>query len=119
MACRRTVVTTPPNLFRPSLALTLIHGYNFVYMINMASQGWNLVIATAAVVYGLLVWALAPGFGGHPVVADAKPRAMNNQDCQERTTLPIQTATPSPDVKIPPLDAAVPPRTETATFALG
>ena len=31
----------------------------------------------------------------------------------------MQTARHSPDVKIPPLDTAIPARTETATFGLG
>ncbi len=42
-----------------------------------------------------------------------------NQVNQERTMLPMQLATLSPGVKIPPMDAAVPAKTETATFALG
>jgi hypothetical protein len=44
---------------------------------------------------------------------------VNNHDKQERTMIPMQPATLSPGVKIPPLDAAVPAHNETATFALG
>ena len=42
-----------------------------------------------------------------------------NQGNQEKTMLPTQQNPLSPGVKIPPLDAAVPVKTETATFALG
>jgi hypothetical protein len=42
-----------------------------------------------------------------------------NQSNQERTISPMQPATLSQGVKIPPIDAAVPAHTETATFALG
>ena len=42
-----------------------------------------------------------------------------NQGNQERTVLPMQPATLSPGTIIPPIDAAVPAHTETATFALG
>jgi hypothetical protein len=42
-----------------------------------------------------------------------------NQGNQERTIFPMQPATSFPGTKIPPVDAAVPGRTETATFALG
>jgi hypothetical protein len=42
-----------------------------------------------------------------------------NQGNQERTMLPMQQTELTPGVKIPPLDAAVPVKTETATFALG
>ena len=42
-----------------------------------------------------------------------------DQGNQERTILPMQPATLSPGTKIPPVDAAVPAHTETATFALG
>ena len=42
-----------------------------------------------------------------------------NQGNKERTTSPMQQTTLAPGVKIPPGDAAVPVKTETATFALG
>jgi hypothetical protein len=42
-----------------------------------------------------------------------------DQGNQERTILPMQPATLSPATKIPPIDAAVPAQTATATFALG
>jgi hypothetical protein len=41
------------------------------------------------------------------------------QGHQERTMLSMQLARLFPGVKIPPVDAAVPAHTETATFALG
>ena len=43
----------------------------------------------------------------------------HNQGNQKRTTLPMQQTKLTPGVKIPPVDAAVPVKTETATFALG
>jgi hypothetical protein len=43
----------------------------------------------------------------------------HDQDNQERTILPMQQATLAQGVRIPPVDAAVPAKTETATFALG
>lgn len=49
----------------------------------------------------------------------SSPAAMNNQSHQERTTLPMQWAELPSEFKIPPIDAAVPAKTETATFALG
>jgi hypothetical protein len=49
----------------------------------------------------------------------SSPAAMNNQSHQERTTLPMQRAKLPPGLKMPPVDAAVPAKTETATFALG
>ncbi len=42
-----------------------------------------------------------------------------DQGNQERTILPMQPVTLSPATKIPPVDAAVPAKTATATFALG
>ena len=57
---------------------------------------------------GLAVF-LSPGFS----------LAGTNNAKQERTMLPMLQAQLSSGVKIPPVDAAVPAKTETATFALG
>jgi hypothetical protein len=43
----------------------------------------------------------------------------HDQDNQERTILPMPQATLAQGVRIPPVDAAVPAKTKTATFALG
>jgi hypothetical protein len=78
----------------------------------------NFIIAMSALVFGLAVGAKAQDPGGRHVPAALQCQAVNDKSHQERTTL-MQTAMPSPEVKIPPLDAAVPARTETATFGLG
>jgi len=87
-------------------------------MKNLATQALTLIIATLALNLGLAVGAAAQNFGGRPVSAAAPPQAVNAKSHQERTTF-MQTARLSPEVKIPPLDAAVPAHTETATFSLG
>ena len=81
-------------------------------------QVLNLIIATSALGFGLAVGAPAQDPGGRHVPAALQPQSVSDTSRQERTTL-MQTARHSPDVKIPPLDAAVPARTETATFGLG
>jgi hypothetical protein len=45
--------------------------------------------------------------------------AENNHGKSERIMSPMEQATVTPGVKLPPLDTAVPAKTETATFALG
>jgi hypothetical protein len=87
-------------------------------MKNLVRQAVNLMIATSALGFGLAVGAKAQNPGGRHVPAALQCQSVSDQSHQERTTL-MQTAMPSPEVKIPPLDAAVPARTETATFGLG
>ena len=50
---------------------------------------------------------------------DVSLAGLPDQGNQERTILPMQPATLAPGTKIPPVDAAVPAQTATATFALG
>ena len=87
-------------------------------MKKLARQTLNLIIATSALGFGLAVGAPAQDPGGRHVPAALQCQSVNDKSHQERTTL-MQTAMPSPDDKIPPLDAAVPAHTETATFGLG
>jgi hypothetical protein len=87
-------------------------------MKKLARQVLNLIIATSALGFGLAVGAPAQDPGGRHVPAALQRQTVSDKSHQERTTL-MQTARRSPDVKIPPLDAAVPARTETATFGLG
>jgi len=72
----------------------------------------NLLIATATLVLGLAAGAPAQD------PAALQRHSVNGTSHQKRTTS-MQTAKSSPDIKIPPLDAAIPARTETATFGLG
>jgi hypothetical protein len=88
-------------------------------MVKSTRRALNLIIATAALVFTLAVGAPALDPGGRHATAAAKPMTMNDTGDRERMTVPMQTARRSPEVKIPPLDAAVPAHTETATFALG
>jgi hypothetical protein len=102
----------PQKLFRADLAGFPNYDYYFVYMKYLTRQCLKLLIATAALVFGLAAGAPAQD-------PDALQRhSVNDTSHRERTTA-MQTAKSSPDVKIPPLDAAVPARTETATFGLG
>jgi len=87
-------------------------------MKNLIRQALTLIIATLALNLGLGVGAAAQNPGGRPGSAAAPPQSVNAKSHQERTTF-MQTARLSPEGKIPPLDAAVPARTETATFGLG
>ena len=76
------------------------------------------MIAASAMGFGLTVGAPAQDPGGRHIPAALQRQTGSDHRHQERTTV-MQTARLSPDVKIPPLDAAVPARTETATFGLG
>lgn len=87
-------------------------------MKNLVRQAVNLIIATSALGFGLAVGAKAQDAGGRHVPAALQRQSVSDKSHQERTTL-MQTAMRSADVKIPPLDTAVPARTETATFGLG
>ena len=87
-------------------------------MKNIARQTLNLLIATAALVFGLAAGAPAQAPGARLVPAALQRQSVSATGHQERTTL-MQTARRSPNLKIPPLDAAVPAHTETATFGLG
>ena len=87
-------------------------------MNNCGRQALNLLIATAALVFGLAVGAPAQDPGARLVPAALQRQSVSATSHQERTTF-MQTARRSPNLKIPPLDAAVPARTETATFGLG
>jgi hypothetical protein len=78
----------------------------------------NLLIATSALGFGLAAGAKAQEPGGRHVPAALQRPSGNENRHQERTTI-MPTARSSPDSKIPPLDAAVPTRTETASFGLG
>jgi hypothetical protein len=113
-------VSQPPSqkLFRTNLAAIPKYDYYFVYMKNLARQVLNLIIATTALGFGLAVGAPAQDPGGRYVPAALQRQSVCDTSHQERTTL-MQTAKRSPDVKIPPLDAAVPAHMETATFGLG
>lgn len=44
---------------------------------------------------------------------------MTDQENHQRTMLSMQQAKLPPGVKLPPVDAKIPTKTETATFALG
>ena len=87
-------------------------------MKKLVRQALDLIIITSALGFGLAVGAPAQDPGGRPVPAALQRQSVNDNSHQERTTV-MQTAMRTPDVKIPPLDAAVPARTETATFGLG
>jgi hypothetical protein len=108
----------PQKLFRTHLAEPPIYDYYFVYMKYLEGQALNLLIATAALVFGLAVGAPAQDSGGRYVPAAPPRQSASATSPQERITF-MQTARRSPNLKIPPLDAAVPARTETATFGLG
>ncbi len=87
-------------------------------MKDLIRQALTLIIAASALSLGLAVGAPAQDHGGRLVAAADPPQSVRHTSHQERTTL-MQTARLSPEVKIPPLDAAVPAHTETATFGLG
>jgi hypothetical protein len=76
------------------------------------------MIATAALGLGLAAGSAAQNPGARRVAAASPLQSVSDNDHQERTTV-MQTARHSPEGKIPPLDAAVPARTETATLGLG
>jgi hypothetical protein len=84
----------------------------------LTRQALASIIAASALSLGLAAGTLAQDPGGHLVAAADPPQSVSHTSHQERTTL-MQTARLSPEVKIPPLDAAVTARTETATFGLG
>jgi hypothetical protein len=65
---------------------------------------------------GLLLTGLALAAYLWPSVGLASE---NNHGKSERILSPMQQTTLIPGVKTPPLDTAVPAKTETATFALG
>ena len=87
-------------------------------MKNLVRQAVNLIVATSALGFGLAVGAPAQDRGGRHVPAAVQSQSVSDTSHQERTTS-MQTARRSQEVKIPPLDAAVPARTETASFGLG
>jgi hypothetical protein len=118
VACRGDAAATPGKLFRTNLAEPSGHGYYFVYMDNLTRKALNVLAATAALYFGLAVGAPAQDSGGRSVPAALPRQSAGATSHQERTTS-MQTARHSPDVTIPPLDAAVPAHTETATFGLG
>jgi hypothetical protein len=68
------------------------------------------------VMAGLMLAGLASGVLPKP---SSLPAGTHDQVNHERTTLPMQANTLPSGLEIPPLDAAVPAQTETATFALG
>lgn len=113
-------VSQPPThkLFRTHLAEPPYYDYYFVYMKYLEAQALNLLIATAALVFGLAVGAPAQDPGGRHVPAARQRQSVSATSPQERITF-MQTARRSPTLKTPPLDAAVPAQTETATFGLG
>jgi hypothetical protein len=94
------------------------YDYYFVYMINLTRQAVKVIIVTSALSFGLTAGALAQDPGARRLAAAPPPQAVSANSHQERTTI-MQTARLSPEVQIPPLDTAVPARTETATFGLG
>jgi hypothetical protein len=102
------------KLFRPTLAAAIEHDYNFVKMAKRIRQGLNSILVTAALVFSVASYSPAEIPGGRPVL-----RAAEDQGHGGRTRLSMQTAALPPGLTIPPLDAAVPAHTETATFALG
>lgn len=115
----REVSSPPPHkLFRTHLAEPPYYDYYIVYMKYLEGQVLNLLIATAALVFGLAVGAPAQDSGGRDVPAAPVRQSASETSPQERITF-MQTARRSPNLKIPPLDAAVPTQTETATFGLG
>jgi hypothetical protein len=106
------------ELFKADLATPPYYDYYFVYMKYLGRQSLNLLIVTAALVVGLAGGAPAQDPGGRHLAA-AQPRLSGNDTSHEERTTFMPTAKRSPDMKIPPLDAAVPARTETASFGLG
>lgn len=72
-----------------------------------------------------VIWMALSGLllSGLPLAAFFYPgvslAGMNKQDNQERIKVPMQLPALSPSRKIPPVDTAIPAKTETATFALG
>lgn len=71
---------------------------------------------TGMAIAGLILTGLSGAVFLWPGFSLAGTSAQGNQ---EKTPLPMQPAKLTPGVKIPPVDAAVPANTETATFALG
>jgi hypothetical protein len=70
-------------------------------------------------------WMIIAGLilAGQMVAAFLHPgfslAGMTDQENQKRTILSMQQAKLPPGVKLPPVDAKIPAKTETATFALG
>jgi hypothetical protein len=108
----------PEELFKADLAAAPNYDYYFVYMKYLIRKILNLIIATSALGFGPAAGAPAQDPGGRHVPAALQRQSGSENRHQERTTI-MQTARRSPEVKIPPLDAAVPARTETASFGLG
>jgi hypothetical protein len=115
---RTAAVTIPKKILRPDLAGPSRYDYYFVYMKNLLRKALHLIIATSALSFAPVVGAQTHSPGGHQVSA-AGPRQPMSATSHQQGTVAMQTARHSPDVKIPPLDAAIPARTETATFGLG
>lgn len=87
-------------------------------MKKLARQILRVIIVTSALGFGLAAGAPAQDPGGRHVPAALERQSGSDNRHEERTTI-MQTARRFPEVKIPPLDAAVPARTETAAFGLG
>lgn len=87
-------------------------------MKNLTRKALNVLVATSALGFGLSIGAPAQDPGGRHAPATRQHQSVSHTNHQERTTA-MQTARRTPDVKIPPLDAVIPARTETATFGLG
>jgi hypothetical protein len=88
----------------------------------MAKKTRHLFISflvAAALALGAVQYSPAQTPGSHQGLIDAELKAAKDQGHETRTRLPMQTAALRPELTVPPLDAAVPTHTETATFGLG
>jgi hypothetical protein len=88
-------------------------------MIKSRRQALIAVLATTALAFGVAGYSPAQTPAGHQVLTDTKLQAAQDQSPKENTRLPMQTAAFRSELSIPPLDAAVPAQTQTATFGLG
>jgi hypothetical protein len=87
-------------------------------MIKWTRRTLNVILA-ATLVLGLAAGASPQDSTGRRLPATAQYMTQKDIPNQKRTPLPMHTASRAPEVKISPLDAAVPANAETATFALG
>lgn len=94
---RRTKTTDAPA------GRTVLNRRAFLKKTGLASLGWALAITP---------WALP---SRHVVRGDGT----KIETIRETNTMELTRNTTSPQVTIPPIDAAAPAATETATFAMG
>jgi hypothetical protein len=88
-------------------------------MTKWIGQALIAFLVAAALVFGAAWYGLAQTPDGHPVLLITELKAAQDQGHEGKKRLSMQTAALPQGLTIPPLDAAVPVKLETATFALG